>query len=104
MGERIDLLTALIIQSNEVSVETYYSGTEKKYGFVISRMERSNYREVVSTIPLYSTKREAKRGGNCFVESVKKLDLSPEKSELARIMEREAEIISGLTKAVNPDS
>jgi len=98
----IDLLTALIIQNNDVNVETYYSKQERKYGLVISRMERDNYRMLVSTEPIFGTKRGAKKTGNSLVKEIRELDLTPQKSKLENIMGgEETKLVSEVVKGVN---
>lgn len=105
MEDGINLHTALVIQGNDVNVETYLDKDRKKYGFVISRMERSNYREIVSTTPVYDSKRQARKAGKNFVSEVRKMDLSPQQSKLEEIMGPEVtKAVSDITKAVNSNS
>jgi len=70
----ISRLTALIIQTSNVSVETFRSPDEEKYGFIISRMERGNYQKLLSTKPYASNRDKAKSDGEGIVRKIKKDD------------------------------
>jgi hypothetical protein len=90
MSGNIDLLAALEIQDEDVHVETYYSKQKQKHGFIISRREKDSYRMILNTEPIFETKETAKTKGDSFVEGVRKLDLSLQKSQLEDIMRRES--------------
>ncbi len=70
----ISRLTAMIMQDSKVNVEVY--GRTGKYGFIVSRMENDNYRELVSSSQSYDTKKEAREEGRNLVKEIKGLDLS----------------------------
>jgi len=67
----ISRLTAMIIQTNDVNVETFESPETGKYGFIISRMERGNYRTLVSTKPYTDLRDKARSDGDKLVREIK---------------------------------
>jgi len=69
-------LSALIINGNDVNVETYSQRDTRKHGFIISRFENGNYRMIVSTEPIYETKKKAREEGKELVKKVKEMDVS----------------------------
>jgi len=72
----ISRLTALIIQTNEINVEIYSSGN--KYGYILSRMENENYRQLVSSKPVFSTMNEANTSAKGLLKSIRETDLLKE--------------------------
>lgn len=75
----ISRLTALIIKTNEVNVETYCHPDEKgnkTYGFVVSRMEGNNYRILLNSEPTHYSEKKAKEEGSNLVKKIKTTDLS----------------------------
>ena len=79
----VSLLTALLIQSNEVEINLYQDGKSKKWGYEVSRMERGNYRLLVDCQAVYDSREIAQKEGEGFVKSIKKLDLKAKRTGLA---------------------
>jgi hypothetical protein len=101
----IDLLTAMMIQGNKTMINTYTNKEKKGYGFIVYLMKRGEiHTMLVSTLPNYpySRKKEAKKAGDNLVEEVRKLDLTPQKSELENIIgKEEAKLVSEVVKKAN---
>jgi hypothetical protein len=70
----VSLLTALIIQRNDVSVFPYEDDS-KKWGYELGHMERGNYRALVTCEAVYSSGEEAKRNGEELVGSIREMYL-----------------------------
>ncbi|MDO8467596.1 MAG: hypothetical protein Q7S56_01455 [Nanoarchaeota archaeon] len=96
----IDLHTALVIQGNEVYVDTTSKGGNDKppYGFMIYRFERDNYRPILSSDLIFSEKTRAKEEGEKLVETIKKLDLSKEISKIERILGDDKQAVEEVVK------
>ncbi|MBU0760543.1 MAG: hypothetical protein KJ600_02180 [Nanoarchaeota archaeon] len=71
----ISRLTALIIQTNEVGVDTFKE-RDNNYGFEIGRMEHDNYRPCLTSQPVYPNEIAAREAGEKLVEDVRALDLT----------------------------
>jgi hypothetical protein len=70
----ITRLTAIIIQTNDVSVETF-RGTNEKYGFLVSRKEGEHYGLLLDTPPYSETQEQAQADGDSIVREIKEMDL-----------------------------
>jgi len=89
----VSLRSALMIQGNDVSVETYSDKTETGYGFIVYLMKRGEiHTRIVSTLPSfpYESAEIAKEMGTDLVKSVRNVNLKPK--------------ISGLQKALGSDT
>lgn len=82
----VSLLTALVIQSNEISIYPYRSPENQKWGYEIGRIERGNYRPGITCNPIYESKEIAKQEGKDLVDKIRSLDLSRELKELEKII------------------
>jgi len=65
----------LIIQGNEVSVNTYFNKEQTKYGFVISRMEKGEDSPLIKSGLDYATLEEAMESGQDLVAKIREIDL-----------------------------
>ena len=85
----ISLQSALMIQGNEVSVETYSDKTKTRYGFIVYLMKREDiHTKIVSTLPHfpYENVEMAESAGVDLVGAVKKMDLNPQISGLQKAL------------------
>ena len=97
----VSLLTALIIQGNETDVNPYQNRNSQKWGYIVSRMERGNYRPLVTCSLIYDSEEIAKKEGDGFVKSIRELNLSPKRKELGDLLGDSKEIVQSIVDAVN---
>ena len=94
----ISLLTALIIQNNEVGIYPFQSGN--KWGYEVACFERENYRQLVTCEPFYETEQKATEEGEKFVAKIKTMDLSEKSKGLKQVMgEEESKIVGDIVAA-----
>ena len=70
----ITKLTALIIKNNKVDIDVYGS-KDVGYGYHVSRMERENYRLLLSSNPNFDSDEKAREAGKNLVNEIKSMDL-----------------------------
>ena len=59
----ISLRTALIIHNHDVKIAPYQNTKTAKYGYEIYRLERGNYRPLLTSEATFTTEEEAQREG-----------------------------------------
>lgn len=95
-------MSALMIQENEVLVDTYSNKEKVNYGFIVYMIKDGEiHTPIVSTLPHfpYSSEKLALDSGNALVKEVKEIDLRPDKSKLKKIIsDEESEVISEIIK------
>lgn len=82
-------MSALMIQNNEVMVDTYSNKEETRYGFIVYLLKDGDiHTKIVSTLPNfpYNSKKEAKEIGDLLVGKVKKMNLTQEVSEIEKTL------------------
>jgi hypothetical protein len=75
----ISLQSALMIQGNEVMVDTYTDKTKTGYGFIVYLMKgKGIHTKIISTIPTfpYKSREEAETAGTNLVKKVRSMDLN----------------------------
>jgi predicted CopG family antitoxin len=97
----VSLVTCLIIQGNETSVHPYKDRDSQKWGYEVSRMERENYRPLVTCSAIYDSKEVAKKEGDSFVESIRELDLSPKRKEVGDLLGDSKEEVQQIIDTIN---
>jgi hypothetical protein len=98
----VSLLTALVIQGNETEIHPYLDKTSQKWGYEVSRMERGNYRQLVSCSPIYDSEDVAKKKGEGLVKQVRELDLSPKRQELGTLISDSGKAVQKVIGTRNP--
>ena len=91
----ISLLSALEIRRYETIVSSYYDKNSNKHGFVIRHDESKYCRPIVSSDPIYSSKKVALREGEALMKELKGLDLSPQRDGLLSILGEETARLVG---------
>ena len=71
----ITKLTALIIQNNKVDIDVY-GNKDTGYGYHVSRMERENYRLLLSSKPGFDSDEKAREAGKSLISEIKSMDLT----------------------------
>ena len=101
-------MSALMIQGNDVMVDTYSNKEETNYGFIVYLMKQGEiHTKIVSTFPNfpYEDRKKAKEIGEALVKEVKEMDLKPQTSGLQKIIgEKESEAVSKIVHAANNPS
>lgn len=96
----LSLMSALMIQGNEIRVDTYSNTEKTDYGFIVYLMKDGEiHTNIVDTTPHfpYESKEEAKEMGDLLVEEVRKIDLSSRTSKIEKIIGPEnSKIVSGI--------
>jgi hypothetical protein len=87
----VSLREALMIQGNETLVEVYSDKEKINYGFVVYLMKDGEiHTEIISTVGFpFKAEKEAQSYADRYLEAVRKMDLSPQKSELEKIIDGE---------------
>jgi len=97
----VSLLTALIIQGNETKIYPYQDKSSKKWGYEVSRIERGNFRPLVTCPAVYDSEKIAQQEGDGLVDSIRKLDLSPKRKELGDLIGDSKEAVQAVIDASN---
>lgn len=95
----VSLLTALIIQNNEVNLCSYKERESKKWFYEVSRIERGNFRLLFTSIAVYDSRKVALEQGNAFVDEIRKTDFSKQKREIGNLIGDAAEPINKIISA-----
>ena len=101
----LSLQSALMIQGNEILVDTYSNKEKIGYGFIVYMLKREEiHTKIVSTLPYfpYASKEKAKEIGDALVKEVKEMDLSSKISGLQKILSPPgSKIVSEITHIAN---
>jgi len=98
------LLTALIIQSNDVLCQA--GGPDKETGkwagWIMKNKQR--WAPILNTEPIYDSKEEGEKAMRDFVKAIKKLDLSTEKDKLTELLGPEGPLVAKVVEiSKDPD-
>ena len=95
----VSLLTALIIQENDVVVQPYQDNTNQKWGYVVGHTEDRNFRPLATYSPVYESQALAANMGNEFVAQVRALDLDAERRKILDILGHAAPVVQAISDA-----
>lgn len=95
----VTILTALIIQGNDTDISPYHDPKSKKWGYEVSRMERGNFRSLITCFPIYDSKEIALEQGEALVAEIRGLDLSSQRKGLGELLGDSKEIVQAVTDA-----
>ncbi|MEK6827401.1 MAG: hypothetical protein AABX99_02870 [Nanoarchaeota archaeon] len=95
----IPLITALVIQSNNIKIDTF--SKDGKWGYELYRFERGNYRPEITCNPIYENRKIAMEKGKELLEAIRQIDLSEKKKNLTKIIgEEESKMIAAIVPVI----